>query len=100
MREYKTVEEVRSYKTCSRVFCDICRAAGSAAVSEESAAEWVGDYYAVKRTVVRAEEGECYPEGGSTKTTRFDICLSCFNERLIPWFQSQGAEPAVTENDW
>lgn len=29
--------------------------------------------------------------------TAFDVCPACFVEKLVPWFDSHGALPRVTE---
>lgn len=40
-----------------------------------------------------------YPEGGpegvEITTTHFDICGTCFEAKLLPWLESQGAKPTV-----
>ena len=35
-----------------------------------------------------------------TWTVEFDICPKCFDEVLVPFLKSKGAEPRVEENDW
>lgn len=42
--------------------------------------------------------GDTFPEGGSGTVTEFDICSKCFESKLIPWLEEQGASPR--KYDW
>jgi hypothetical protein len=55
--------------------------------------------YRVDDVEVEYVTGDSYPEGGSTKTVILDICPKCFEEKLVPWFRSQGGVPRVEERD-
>ena len=73
----------------TKVTCDLC--GNKINISEYSAEE----------IQVSCKTGSCYPEGsGSGDLTEFDVCSQCFEKKLIPWFQSQGAEPQVSEWDY
>ncbi len=98
MREYKTVKETTTYKVCTKVICDLCGAEGSRKHDETAA--WSADTYEVKETTIIAQDGNRWPDSASIETTQFDICLNCFNDRLIPWFKSQGAEPTIGEIEY
>lgn len=37
---------------------------------------------------------------GSGETVEVDICDKCFDEKLIPWLRTQGAEPHTEEWSW
>lgn len=39
--------------------------------------------------------GEENLDGGAGETTRFDLCPECFEERLRPWLEQQGAVARV-----
>jgi len=56
--------------------------------------------FEICETEISFSEGESYPEGGSKTTLSFDICPKCFEEKLIPWAKSQGAEVTEVESDW
>jgi hypothetical protein len=30
----------------------------------------------------------------------FDVCGSCYEDRVVAWFKSQGVEPAIIEVHW
>ena len=55
-----------------------------------------GDPY--DKLVIQKKTGSLWPEGGIGTLITFDLCEKCFDEKLIPWFKSQGAEPQ--ETDW
>lgn len=61
---------------------------------------WSPQQYIVTEPDVRLRIGTNYPEGGDIETTILDICPTCFKEKLIPWFVSQGGTPRQEENDW
>lgn len=70
------------------VSCDIC---GSVIKD---------DLFKVNEIEVRHKKGSNYPEGGSGVEITVDICGKCFDEKLVPWLRSQGADPITTEWDW
>jgi hypothetical protein len=89
MKHTKTVDvpaktETVVYKTT----CDLC---GNEIVRERFGAEEVE---------VRHKTGVAYPEGGAGEETSVDLCGACFEEKLIPWLRSQGAEPVTKEWEW
>ena len=52
-------------------------------------------------TRVKYETGQSDRDGGGySKTKSFDICPKCFEEKLIPWFESQGATIQESELNW
>ena len=71
------------------VTCDLCK-------------EKIEDLrYGVDEVEVRHKTGESYPEyGGSGTNVSVDMCGKCFDEKLVPWLRSQGAEPLTEEWDW
>lgn len=90
MRIYKFITRpAYEQKIIDYTLCDLCR--------EKIQPE--GSYD--KREIdIQMDLGSIYPEGGMGTKTYFDICEICFRERLIPWFESQGAKPTVEEWDW
>ena len=56
--------------------------------------------YSAEETEVRHKRGAAYPEGGNGTETTFDICGQCFDEKLTPWMEANGATPATREWDY
>ena len=90
--EKRAVERIETFVV--KVTCDICH--------EEIRREHdsVGDGCSAEEVTVEHKTGHSYPEGGSGETVLVDICPKCFDERLVPWLQSQGAEPRKEEWSW
>jgi hypothetical protein len=76
--------------------CDLC--GKKADRVEWNGVEWSRGAYDVSKTGVYLEEGDNYPEGRDTTTTEFHICPKCFKAKLVPWLESQGAEPSHEEH--
>ncbi len=49
---------------------------------------------------IRREHGVVYPEGGDTTVRTFDLCPKCFEKKLVPWLQDQGACVRETNRDF
>jgi hypothetical protein len=71
--------------------CDLC--------GDESETGWAPHYSAFEATV-RLRDGIAYPECGNGTEIEYDLCPTCFREKLIPWLESQGAKTVITEWDW
>lgn len=56
--------------------------------------------YGVDEVEVLHKTGKSYPEGGSGTTASVDMCGKCFDEKLVPWLRSQGAEVRTDEWYW
>jgi len=54
----------------------------------------------VNEIEVRHKTGSSFPEGGIGEETSVDMCGKCFDEKLVPWLRSQGAEPRTEDWDW
>lgn len=54
--------------------------------------------YKTDEVTIRHKEGDSYPEIGGGAARFVDMCGKCFNEKLVPWIQSQGVE--VQKEDW
>lgn len=69
-------------------FCDICK-------------EKIVIYgYDADETEIRMKEGNNFPEGGMGTETTYDVCIKCFKEKLMPFFEKCGARPTIREWDW
>ncbi|HYA43043.1 MAG TPA: hypothetical protein VEF34_17205 [Syntrophobacteraceae bacterium] len=76
------------------VVCDFCGA------ETENVECWPPDSgrYCVNEVTIRLRTGEDYIESSRGKTFTVDMCPKCFVEKLVPWFESQGAR--VREENW
>ena len=89
----KTYPE-RTVEYTAELRCDIC---GRKAPNPESDHPWVAAVYGVSDVKVGLHMGTQYPESGSGEDTCFDICPTCFTEKLIPALFALGAAPHITE---
>ena len=79
-----TVREVVDYTTC-----DLCRQR----IAEEGSFE-------INEIEVSHKTGCRYPDNGEEEEVSVDLCGPCFDTKLIPWLQSQGAVPQISKRDW
>jgi ribosomal protein S27E len=87
MKHSKTVEvPARTETVTASVTCDLC---GKVISRQRGNAEIVE---------IRHRTGSSYPEGGSGVDFEVDMCPDCFDSKLVPWLQSQGAE--IRETNW
>lgn len=89
MKHYRDVErpaKVERVHTCTT--CDICN---------KKLRLWSYEFEEVE---ISCKVGSRYPEGGSGTLTEVDLCSDCFEEKLLPWFASQGVKPAVSDWDY
>lgn len=96
MKTKKTVTETK--EVTDKTFCDLCKKQIKDGWDCFSVA---GAEVKIRRTwtYVSATEGIHYPEGGGdAETIEYDVCVKCFKEKLIPFMESQGAEP--TRREW
>jgi hypothetical protein len=92
MRRIKTIKiPEHERKVQDGLVCDLC------GTESKSPDEWSDKNYNVAETEIRMRFGDVFPEGDFSKTTEFDICPDCFEDKLIPWMKLQGAVP--TERD-
>lgn len=93
MKNYRTVEVPAIPATTKEelvyIDCDICH---------ETIKH--GNMFDVDEIKVEHKLGVCYPETSNGQTLSFDICEKCFNQKLIPWLESQGAKPTIEEWDY
>jgi len=93
MKLYKKHVVPRHTETrIDKLKCDLCGA------ESHDRDDWSAERYAVAETTIQCKTGSSYPEGGSGTEYNIDLCPTCFEEKLIPWLQSQGA--TVKEKEW
>ena len=94
-RIQKTKKERIVVDILTATFCDLCGIEGESTCSPDETSSWGDGWgdggYLVKETAVYCESGVNYPDGGHSETASVDICPKCFEEKLMPWLQSQGA---------
>jgi hypothetical protein len=97
VRHYQDKTETRTYKECVKQTCDICQ------VETLDPPGWDSGSYKVADTEIKmvCKVGFNYPEGGSSVNTSFDICPTCFINRVVPLFKKTfGIEPHKEDRDW
>lgn len=76
--------------------CDIC----AVEADRPGAGQWVASsHFDVSQTTITLEEGSAYPEGRDTTRMSFDICPTCFKNKLIPFMATHGAKPRTNGED-
>lgn len=89
MRHYaeRTIP-ARVEKFCVKTTCDLCGnnvsncGFGDVEINVEHVERWGGF------------------EGGISEKQFVDMCSQCFEEKLVPWLQSQGAQLQTEETNW
>ena len=90
MKHLKTIPvPATTREVLDHVSCDLC---GAKIANNHN--------YEVHEVEVRHKTGVSYPDGGSGEETSVDMCGKCFDEKLVPWLRSQGAEPQSKDWDW
>lgn len=93
MKHKKTVHRRFSEEVIEFITCDICK-------KKYKGRNWERENYSALETEIKLTTGFAYPEGGSGEETIFDICPTCFIDKLIPMLKELEAEPTVIEWDW
>ena len=94
MKNKKTVHREYDSEVVDSVTCDICKKIYQGEHWERESS------YDVLETEVKMKTGSSYPEGGSGEEISFDICPTCFTEKLVPVLKELGAEPTVSDWEW
>lgn len=95
MKTYKTITEPqRQVKVEDKIVCDLCGKQG------EDGHDWKRGLYDVAETTVQLRNGTRFPEGADITEYDLDICPECFEDKLIPWFKSQGGTVRKKEIDY
>jgi hypothetical protein len=90
-QRFETKMETRPVTHCVERVCDLC---GGKAASPEWSQWETSSSYDVSEVHISCEEGSSFPEGRSTEKLFFDVCPTCFHEKVVPWMESQGAKPS------
>lgn len=93
MKTWKKKTVTKEETFLEKMNCDLC---GSVVLKED----WSTGRFDTEETVISMKQGSSYPEGASGVETTFDICPDCFETKLIPWLEDQGAEAQKREYDW
>lgn len=88
--EIRKVESER--RVLAGVTCDIC---GRKATSDD----WSEESYGVDEIRIERRHGQQFPEGDFTVLSSFDLCPDCWENKLLPWMQEQGATPSDVDYD-
>lgn len=56
--------------------------------------------YDVDEVEVGRSVGTRYPEGSQIQRTELDMCGECFDTKLVPWLESQGATLRILDQDF
>lgn len=94
MRIMKTKEETREVEYIEAVVCDLCGAKTS------GNKPWAKGNHDAIEVDVCMRTWKHWPEGGSGEDIQYDICPTCFRERLMPWLLNQGAAPRIKDLGW
>ena len=94
----ETKKRVKEFTVTTEVKCDICGAIAPCPDCYD--AEWAKESYNISTATIELKEGASFPAGGSWIETTFDICPTCFKEKLIPFIKSFGGEPTIREVDF
>lgn len=101
MKVYKTTIIPAVEEKVSKVFfhtvCDLC------GVSDEGGDWPVGTTNKdnnVNKIEIEWKTGWKYGVDENYDKFNIDMCPSCFQDRLLPWLKSQGAEPRITDSDY
>lgn len=84
----KPIEPVTTKRVLDKTTCDICHK------------KIIVDSFEVNTVTVSHKTGSSYPEGGNGDLVEYDICSSCFTERVRPFLSALGASPTESEWDW
>ena len=90
-KKYKKETVTKTVNRLVKIVCELCG-------REAKNGDWSPDKYGVEEVTIKYRDGSIYPEGGSGTDYEVDICPVCFDDRLIPWLKSQGAN--VEEHQW
>ena len=89
MKTYVTITiPERKEKRLDKTTCDIC---GEEIKQKNFSADEI---------IVMRNDGYNYPEGGWGVKSFYDICLECWTNKLVPFFDSLGATSRQEEWDW
>lgn len=102
MKTYKEVPQ-QPRKQVSTITCDLCRHEWEPSNSSSPKQVYVYDFYRIEDIYqdieVRCSESysDSYGDGNDAKSHAYDLCASCFVNKLEPWLKIQGASPTIKD---
>lgn len=81
----------------SHIACDLCGAKGQSTYTG-GVTNWTDDRFDYDRTGIVHDQGYSYSDDRGGKRRFVDICVECFEKKLVPWLAEQGA--TVREEDY
>lgn len=94
MKHFKTVLVHHDKQVLTHRTCDIC---GS---ESYDGSNWSDKTFGVEEITILRKTGESYPDCGTMTDWSFDLCPSCWTEKLVPWMKEQGAFPEEKDIGW
>jgi hypothetical protein len=89
MKTYRTVTRpAMTEQRRGKVFCDICKA------------EIPEQYNRVSEVTIKSCIGYRYPDNGHGMEKTCDICISCFETKVVPALEALGVTFIMTEWDY
>jgi hypothetical protein len=80
--------QVRPVAVIAEHTCDLC---GKSLLEKQP--------YRISEVSLSMREGVTYPEGGTVTITEADVCVTCFEDVLIPAMETVGLKFRTTEVD-
>lgn len=93
-------QPAREEEYVAAIRCDLCGIETRGSSQRTDGVNWLGGSYEFDRTRISRSIGSSYPEGGQSEKQEYHVCPECWESKLVPWFQSQGAEPTESESVW
>lgn len=95
MRKYIKKTVTKEINELQETTCDLCGKKAKYGRWESSC--WNVDDVDLEVNIVN-KTGKSYPECTWGTTYMVDMCPECFQKKLIPWLESQGA--TITNREW
>lgn len=91
-KHVRTVEiPATTHEVVDKIECDLC---GGSAQDPD------GTEPNIDHVTIRRETGYRSSDGGSYTATIVDVCAQCFETKVMPFLQREGAKPRKEEVDW
>ena len=75
---------------CDHIICDICKV-------KSNGSDWGSSVNSDDEITISRVRGYSDRDGGLHTAVSFDLCPSCFMNKLIPWLKENGGEPSEEE---
>jgi len=99
MKTFHEEVQERTVKTLTGVQCDLCGCWAENNLWVEYKDSWVNpeNSHEVVDVSISMSTRPRYSVEGRYEDWEFDICPTCFNQKLVPWMMSQNAHPQINE---